>query len=566
MSDHEFEKQVHQKLEELKLRPSDTVWMEVQKKISQDKRRRRFLWLWLPMLFICLTTSGYILYRFTWNTENTSNIAKAVPASISNEPNAETSNISTKQTSTIKPVSNNNSQTQKNTTAPIQKSDNNQPDVITPAAAHETTSVSTLSSKKQPAIVVTEKNIEKKTIGSKNKKQTQQTLVDYANGNIPIEGMNNITPSSVKPRYRKKKAAKEANAIKDAPVQQELVRVEEVKREQEEAMNVTMPTMVNDVDNSIATNKAVTMPFMSRYGHLLRPDSLSAANAAVSIPRKRPSLWHWGVVADVGYSRIAESKLLQLRGLFGEKYLAEDLSPSASPTGVTSGANSFNFSASTSSKKASPIQPDLSYSVGVFVQRALSPRFKLSLGVEYTYMSVNTQVGQNVKQPIVISTDTVNGKVVPEYYKTPGYSSTNADATLNGAAAISQRTYYDQKYRYRFQYLEIPVLANWQINKGRKLPPVVLEGGVSISHLLSVDALHFEGARGIYYKDNSLFNKTQFNFLTGISVGLLQRSKHPVWVGPNLRYSLNGLVDKNVSTGQYLWSTGISIKMLLGRL
>ena len=43
MSDHEFEKQVHQKLQELKLRPSDTVWMEVEKNIRQHKRRRRFL-------------------------------------------------------------------------------------------------------------------------------------------------------------------------------------------------------------------------------------------------------------------------------------------------------------------------------------------------------------------------------------------------------------------------------------------------------------------------------------------------------------------------------------------
>ena len=65
MSDHEFEKQVHQKMEELRLRPSDTVWMEVEKNIRQDKRRRRFLWLWLPMLLICLTAGGYILYHST---------------------------------------------------------------------------------------------------------------------------------------------------------------------------------------------------------------------------------------------------------------------------------------------------------------------------------------------------------------------------------------------------------------------------------------------------------------------------------------------------------------------
>ena len=68
MSDHEFEKQVHQKLEELKLRPSDTVWMEVEKNIRQHKHRRRFLWLWSAALLVALTTSGVVLYHFTSET------------------------------------------------------------------------------------------------------------------------------------------------------------------------------------------------------------------------------------------------------------------------------------------------------------------------------------------------------------------------------------------------------------------------------------------------------------------------------------------------------------------
>src|SRR5687767_12084725 len=115
MSDHDFEKQVHQKLEELKLRPSDTVWMEVEKNIRQDKRRRRFLWLWLPTLFICLTTSGYILYRLTLNEERTTGLAKSIPAAStntnSNTNTAETVNTTNKQTTTIQPAPDNNVQT-----------------------------------------------------------------------------------------------------------------------------------------------------------------------------------------------------------------------------------------------------------------------------------------------------------------------------------------------------------------------------------------------------------------------------------------------------------------------
>lgn len=566
MSDRDFEQQVNQKLEELKLRPSDTVWMEVEKNIRQDNRRRRFLWLWLPMLFICLTTSAYILYRYTLNTENTS-IAQAVPASSSsNVPASEITNT-TKQTTTtnITPESA-NEQTGKNTRIhSLQPTDGKQPDVSTPAAAHETSPVPALANTKQPAIGVTEKNSTEKTIGINNKKpvRSRVTADDYS------PPMEIVMPD--KHAYRvsgKKKILQGITVQKEVAVQQEPVTTTITTGaepiEQDDALTVAMPVMVNDIDNGIATNKAATVPFNSKSVHLMMPDSATTATAAVvPIQRKRPVLWHWGIVTDAGFTSVAESKLLQLRGLLGQDKTMSD--PAAS--NIYGGSNSFlNVSTTTTTKKASPIQPDLSFSAGVFVQRALSRRFKLSLGLEYSYMSVNTQIGHKIIAPTVINTGSSSAKIVPEYYKSPGYGSASADASLQGSAANYQATYFSQKYRYRFQYIEIPLMANWQINKGRRLPPVAFEGGVSISHLLSVHALNYEGVKGIYYEDNTQFNKTQFNFVAGLNVGLLQKSKHPIWVGPNLRYALNGLVKKDISTKQYLWSTGISVKILLGKL
>lgn len=565
MSDHDFEKQVHQKLEELKLRPSDAVWMGVEKNIRLDNRRRRFIWLWLPMLFICLTTSAYVLYRYTQNTENIS-IAQAVPASSSS--NATTVEIenTTKQTTNITPESV-NKQTGKNTSVhSLQPTGSKQPDVSTPAATHETAPVATLSNERQPEKFVIEKNKNsKETIGNNNKRPVQKTLAYYANDNMPVTGSNNNNLfNREKSRYIKKRSAQTAIVIKENPVKLKPVLLSEEVQPEPAVLNVAMPAMVNNIDSNIATNKAVPSPFNSKSMHIMIPDSLSnMAAEAMPIQRKRSALWHWGIVADAGLSRIAESKLLQLKGLLGqEKYYDAFASP-----GGSTGSNSFlNVSATTATKKASPIQPDVSFSAGVFVQRAISRRFKLSLGLEYSYMSVNTQVGYKINAPIVINTGTSSAKIVSEYYKGPGFSSASADATLQNGAAASQGTYYSQKYRYRFQFIEMPLMVNWQINKGRKLPPVVFEGGVSISRLLSVDALHFEGIKGVYYKDNDLFNKTQFNFVTGLSIGILQKSKHPIWIGPNIRYAFSGLIKKDVSSGQYLWSTGISVKMQLGRL
>ncbi|HEY8897744.1 MAG TPA: outer membrane beta-barrel protein [Niastella sp.] len=563
MSDHEFEKQVHLKMEELKLRPSDTVWMEVEKKIRQDKHRRRFLWLWVPMLFICLSTSAYILYRYSFNNQGTSLIARDTSRTAAT---ATTQSANNTQTQNNKQ----NAADYKNNSTPTindpQPTNDQQPGTIPPAAPAAGTAPVTGSAdnNKQPVVIVKETET-----GSTSNQPVQKQLVFKSNNNIPVEGMNTITRSGhEKPRYRKKKTATDGFPLRsnDNLVQQEPAASYSEVQAKQESWSATRFTLVNDVNNDIATSKAASLPFSNQSLHLL-PDSLSAGKpAALPIPRSRPSLWFWGITADAGFSRISENKLFQLKGLLGQdKYLAEDLSArSSSPVASTNSLiNYAGASASTTAKVASPIQPDLAFSAGFFIQRKLSPRLKISLGLEYTYMSVNTEIGQKIKDSTVVNMGRSSAAVVPYYYK--GAVHPDAQSGINRDVRDSLAM-FNQRYRYRFQYIEVPLLVNWQINKGRKLPPVVFEGGVSISHLLSVDALHYEGIKGIYYQDNSLFNKTSFNFIAGVNVGLLQQSKHPIWIGPDLRYSLNGLVKKDVSTGQYLWSAGIKVKMILGKL
>jgi hypothetical protein len=579
MSDHEFEKQIHQKLQELKLRPSDGVWMEVEKSIRQGKNRRRFMWWWMAALFVCVTAGGYILYNHTAQTHPVNaEVAQASAASLSNTKPAETSTNSTKQTTTLEHQVTDNTIADKNitgeekasTSSPLPTSPQ-QPNMASPVITPEA------SDNKQPVIAAAG------TTTNKNKKPVQQPHT-YNTGNIdPVEPINTTKLTHEKQRRTNKKGVRQTLVIAKAPVQlryheasSETIATDKTIQSEPNALNSTMPARVNELDSAIATTKATTTPLNNRLLPFLLPDSLSKTAVAQPIQRKKPSLWHWGVVADAGYSRIAESKLFQLKGLLGEKYYAEDLSarssatpsPNNSTTAFNGTANNqlVNWSAYTAPpKKASPIQADVSFSVGLFVQRTLSPRLKVSLGLEYSYISVHTQVGQKVNatnNPLVVNMGTSQAALVKEYYKYPG---TDTAQSISGAA-YSQGMAYSQKYTYRFHYLEIPLTASWQINKGRRLPPFQLEGGISMARLLSVDALHYEGIKGVYYKDNDLFNKTQFNFVAGLSVGLLQQSKHPLWIGPNLRYALNGLVNKEVSTGQYTWSTGISVKMLLGKL
>jgi hypothetical protein len=50
---NEFEKQVQQKMEELKLVPSEPVWQKVEMQIRKEKDRRRMIF-WIPLFAILL--------------------------------------------------------------------------------------------------------------------------------------------------------------------------------------------------------------------------------------------------------------------------------------------------------------------------------------------------------------------------------------------------------------------------------------------------------------------------------------------------------------------------------
>jgi len=285
------------------------------------------------------------------------------------------------------------------------------------------------------------------------------------------------------------------------------------------------------------------------------------------IQRQHAELWHWGIETDAGLSRIAQYKLFQLKGLLGqEQYKAEDVSGNRGQSNSTIPGSSYNLlgNNTVAVQDAAPIQPDLSFSAGLFAERIISKRFRISAGLQYVYLSMHTDIGPKVKSSTLVNQGTSSAKVVSEYYKTAGTTDPTAPIGFSATGNINEPV--TQLYKYRFQFIELPVMMHWQINKGRRLPPIMLNGGLSLSQMIAVDALHYEGTKGIYYKDDDLFNKTQFNFMTGISVGLLQRTKHPMWIGPDLRYALSGLVKKEVSKGQYIWSTGITIKVLLGRL
>ena len=59
MSGHEFEKQVRQKLNDLKMTPSAESWENIEGKL-RDRKRRPVIFYWVPLLLIGLAAGGYL--------------------------------------------------------------------------------------------------------------------------------------------------------------------------------------------------------------------------------------------------------------------------------------------------------------------------------------------------------------------------------------------------------------------------------------------------------------------------------------------------------------------------
>jgi type VI protein secretion system component VasF len=79
MPEKDFEKQVQEKMEELRLRPGDPVWDKIERTLRKEKRRRVFFI--LPLL-AGLLLLGYMGFRWMIHTKEQRNVATIDQTSI----------------------------------------------------------------------------------------------------------------------------------------------------------------------------------------------------------------------------------------------------------------------------------------------------------------------------------------------------------------------------------------------------------------------------------------------------------------------------------------------------
>jgi hypothetical protein len=362
MHDSEFEKQVQQKMQELKFAPAPAVWTRVQADLQKKKRRRpAILWFLLAGL---LVGGSWILYTALPATTGQTQSASQ-PANIPQQQNAGApqGKIAQKENLTT-----NEAVVENKTIAKLShdKSFIEKPTTTRPVHASETSTGSPVINPPTQQPVVT---------------SPQQTIA----GNTNAAPKNNQPADKKQPAEPVQKEPAETTArSNEAPVNPApLERGEEAKVE-DKATQKDKPATEQD-------NKAVAMK-----------NNKQKNAAAVK------NNWQWGITAGVGISDLGRQLFKPATvadfstGNFGSNVPGPN-SPSRTPAEVSAG---------------------LAWHAGGYVARNFGKKLGVKLGLNYELYSNNIRVGSQVNSARLVNQGT-DMRMVEEYFTTGNSTSYN---------------------------------------------------------------------------------------------------------------------------------------------
>lgn len=566
MSDHDFEKQVQQKMEQLRLRPSDAVWTKVDKRIRKERRRRRVV-LWLPLFLLCVVTGGY----FYFDTQSNNN--KITASELISTQKGSDKNTSESTSSTASGRENNSgaSTTAPSTTispATDQTTANRSPEQSVITQDKATPSADQPVSQAAPASATPDKsgNVvpENRTAAPENNSVAADSKITATKKGIALRPSKNSgvkknsnKPSSITAQQKQNNDQPAANSIAVHEADPS-----GLKTQTDSARVVSaLPPQQDIVDSAIVIVQAPAPVPPARNNDLAKQQSskknTKPAAQLTPKPARKPSTWSFGIVAEGGASHISKGSPFSL--LSKKNNEPEDLAmaspapPNQNLYGGPAGFTQFP------ENKPAPLKSGLSWSAGGFVQKQLSKRISISAGVQYSYFSTKMQVGELMKNTISVSNANYD-QVISDYYQ-GSRSAFNVGGGLNTTSF--PRPPQDHEYTNKYHFLEIPVKIHWLVTNEEASLPIIVDGGLSVARLIATNALHYDGTNDVYYKDYDYFNKAQAGITAGVNVALFNNSRHPVWIGPTIKYQLSNLITSDLSSGQHLWSFGLGAKFFL---
>jgi hypothetical protein len=450
MEQNNFEKNVQQKLDELKFPPSDSVWANVEKRIGKKDKDKKLIFI-LFFLILFLLSGGYWLLNSTKNnTQQKHQLSEVKKAS--------------------KPINNGNSSFTK--TEPATHDAVKMPDSANVPEEKIKTESIIIQSKAEVA--------NQKLPGSKTgMRERKQAILLSKNENEKVENKNKLSI--------------EADS---------------------------KPTADNEIiigkENIAKTDSVLDKKESAEDSSENKIQTIAKKEPQKTIKKKKDH-WNFGITLSGGTSMINKNSSFRNSAFF------------VYDPGSYSNGGILSYS-------PSQINNSIGFIAGIFAEKNISAKKKISIGISYKYFSFLNKVGNRI--------DSL-------------YSLPQAFSSLNNvySSAVNLKT-----YRNNFHFIELPISIKFQLNNNSSLP-IFWNAGINISQLISTNALQFNSG-GLYYSDNSFFNKTQFGLSTGISATLFAKGKRPFNLEPYFYYSATSLASKGLYNKKQFSFIGLRTEIL----
>lgn len=473
MEENKFEKQVQQKMENLRLDPSESVWENIKNRIEKRKDRKWGLLIFF-LLFITALTGGY------WFLTSPDH-----PGS----KNKEAVNINTEKQIDDSAIENKN------------------------IVRQDKTAIGQLATDHKKVL---NNSSEKVKGGNKNSTESHEPINENVNRNFfKNKTKGNLVAIVASSEVATMPAEKESN-------DNVVARQHNIENNIDNANDKVLPDVKID-SNKVKKNIAVTGD--STIESKNKKDT-TAKNiiAKISANTSSKNKWHAGIFIAGGISHVG-NQFLGLANSANADYLQ-----SPGNNGSTGG---------TVIPSPSQIKNSAGYVAGIFLEKNISKKIKVSFGVNYKEFNTSNVVGKKND-----TTGLLSGGVYYNYY------SRNSNAR--------------KQYNNNFKFMELPFSIKVQLGDNKNFP-VFWSGGILLSQLLKSNALQFDAGSGIYYKDNSLFNKTQIGLSTGLSAALFKKQKTPVLFGPYIYYSASQLANEGLYHKKHFVFFGLRTEIIFGK-
>ncbi len=292
--------------------------------------------------------------------------------------------------------------------------------------------------------------------------------------------------------------------------------------------NVVAEQLIHDTvkDFSAQNNSAeVLVTNDSLQKDLLKDSGLTTAakSKKESIKIKANKSWQWGIGAFYGKSDIVASFL----GINQDKSASAAYLPGTTQ-GDLSGSSTY---------VSKQIKAKTAFSLGVNFKKPLSSKSSFTTGLQYTQYSTKIETG-SLKDSLARFIF-LNAQSAPVTSLASFYTAGTGNAHTNN-----------------YQLLQVPLIYAQRLNSSKK---VVLNwnAGLSITQLLSSNALVYDYVNGAFYHNNTLYRKTQIDMLAGLNVQFSAGKKTTVNIGPQFQYSLSNLLHSHTYGSQHFLSYGI---------